>query len=155
MDLIAKAKEEFTDIEQRIAEMVKRKNDLQAFIAAGERLFGSVIATEPSTQPRRRLAVVDGDEGLQQKIAASIEEYNGGTTKKAQIISAVEKVLVPGVRKQTRELVDAVRAMGVELPGDGISTISVLMSRDSRFSSERAKGGWGLAENNANQESGH
>jgi hypothetical protein len=143
MDLLAKAKAELADIDQRIAEMARRKNDLQAFIAAGERLFGAEAASiEDEPLPRRRLS--RDIQELSQEVAGSIMGYR--LTKKDRITSAAfETLLVRGVHMTSRELADVIGQQGIDLGNDPASTVSVLLSRDDRFKSERAKGGWKLA----------
>lgn len=148
MDLLSKAKSELTEIDRRIADMVRRKNDLLAFIAAGERLFGSDSAVADAPAPRRRLSRDIQD--VSQALADSIQSNR--QTKKDQITSAAFDILARGSHMQSRELAEHISAQGIDLGSDPASTVSVLLSRDDRFKSERAKGGWTLASGHNNEE---
>lgn len=143
MDLLTKAKQELRDIDQRIAELLRRKNDLQAFVATGERLFGSTQS--PSSLVEVAAAVAASTRGFAQ---AMVEHNAREKTKKAQILEVVESAIPPGTYKPVRELVELVQARGIDLGGDPISAVSVLLSRDDRFISERAKGGWTMIDPN-------
>lgn len=143
MDLLAKAKSELSDIDQRIAEMVRRKNDLQAFIAAGERLFGSTpTEVESEMSPRQRLSFAI-QATAQEMIAETIRASR--PTKKDQITSAAFEILSRGDHMHSRDLAAHIQAMGIDLGSEPASAVSVLLSRDDRFKSERAKGGWTIA----------
>ena len=66
------------------------------------------------------------------------------TTKKSQVLAIAASALDGNRHMQAKELADVVVAQGIDLGIDPVQHVSVLLSRDGRFKSERAKGGWAM-----------
>lgn len=135
MDLITKAQKQLHEVEMQLQALKRRQEELRLFITVGKSLTGQDQAV---TKVHRDLKVhwsLDGGVGPARKYPLK------------QIISnAVESLLkATGVPMHTRDLVDRLSAEGIEIGGsDKTITVSVILSRDERFASDR-KHGWRLA----------
>lgn len=69
-----------------------------------------------------------------------------GQSKKDRILGSVEKILMDGRRRTTRELLDELTKQGIEVGGrDEMNNLAAYLSpQKERFNSDRKAGGWGL-----------
>lgn len=80
------------------------------------------------------------------RVTLAPDATSAAATKKARIAEAAAVILANG-RRQARELVPLIESAGVDIgSGNKIDTVSVVLSRDKRFNSDRAAGGWGLSD---------
>jgi hypothetical protein len=142
MKFIQQAREETAALERAIADSQQRLNDMRAWIAQGEKLFGNGSqAIEP--QPADAVEAIEFPQtkASPKPIATGLAVK---ARKKDQVMSVVEKALMSGARMQTSALVKLVQDAGLHLTGVPVQTLSVYISRDGRFQAARADGGWGL-----------
>lgn len=140
MDLITKAQAELQQVEMQLQALKRRQDELRMFIAIGRSLTGREQGTTTVSRDMTVRWSLDGR-------AAQGRRY-----PLKQIISdAVEKLLkTNGGPMHTRDLVDRLTADGIEIGGsDKAVTVSVILSRDTRFVSDR-KYGWRLAAEDGN-----
>jgi hypothetical protein len=141
MDIIKQAKEEAAALERSIAISQAKLDSMRLWIAQGEKLFGG-SSLPPSATLARNL-----NGPVVRRGAAPIAAASKPRNKKDRVMAVVASALANGARMQTKSLVELVQAAGLELTGDPVQTLSVYVSRDGRFESARALGGWGLKTN--------
>lgn len=117
MDILAKAQQELADIE-------KRRAELQEFITLGAKLFSvqqtSLIAKETTA--------------------------SHGNSFKAKVTNIADEALSDGTTKTTKEIIGLLKANGVEITGaNPVITVSTILSRQKdKFKSDRGVG-WSKA----------
>lgn len=143
------ARHKIAAIDKAIAELAAERSDWKALLDAAERL-GPRLAVDdagamPAQAPRAstpRTALVDPGQ----------HDATAKTTKKSQVLAIAASALDGNRYMQAKELADVVMAQGIDLGADPVQYVSVLLSRDGRFVSERAKGGWTMKTSPNNEE---
>ena len=133
------ARHKIAAIDKAIAELAAERSDWKALLDAAERL-GNRLAVDdedvhqqtPQQPSTPRVRLVDSD---QQFAAAK-------STKKSQVLAIAASALDGGRYMQAKDLAYTVLAQGIDLGNDPVQYVSVLLSRDGRFKSERVNGGW-------------
>lgn len=135
-DIFAAAEAEIAGLDaelKALAEKQRRRDALAAWVAEGRRL----LAVKPSAH------------GLDASTASEeTERQPRENTKKAVIADAAAGLIgETGRPMPTRELVAAMKAMGIEIGGaDEVDTVSVILNRSGgRFKSLGRKIGWALS----------
>jgi len=123
---VAKAKAELRSIHLKIQDLAERKSALEKFLDVYAEFSADespIDDTDTDDEPRRP---------------------SSSSTAKAKILVAVAQLLAEGRHAYTRELVNELQAINVEIGGaDKIQALSAILSKDSRFISSR-KLGWSL-----------
>jgi hypothetical protein len=124
MDPYSKAKDELSRIDSEIAALQQRRAVLRQFVDMGEALFGKSEAVGGVRFGTPHVKVLPA---------------------KTRILSFVEEHIRERGPTHTRDLVAAATDAGVEITGsDKVSALSVILSKSTRFDSDR-KLGWSLA----------
>ena len=136
------ARNKISAIDKAIAELAAERSDWKALLDAAERLGNRLAVDDDDAQqppPRSSTPRVQLVKSDQQSTTAK-------TTKKSQVLAIAASALDGNRYMQAKKLADVVSAQGIDLGNDPVQYVSVLLSRDGRFKSERALGGWALIE---------
>jgi hypothetical protein len=149
MDVINQARKDIAALEQTVLQAQARLQELYAFLEVANRLFGAVLPQSSlPTKVVGPLADLSAPPSVRAILPVSPADNAGEAVpkvrKKDLVLAVVAQALADGGRMQTQELVDLVLKQGHQLTGNPVATLSVYVSRDGRFISERAKGGWRL-----------
>ena len=139
-DLLSEAQRELDAVERKLAELAllqNRRDQLKTFISLGRNLFAA-SETQPPTKPAVLHIAVPVQESLYAFRAASL-------SKKDRIAAAAAEIITKNGPKPTRDLLPLIEASGVLIGGgDKLQALSAVLSRDDRFKTDRAAGGWVL-----------
>lgn len=141
MDLIQQARQRLAAIDAAVAELAAERADWKAFLDAADRLAPRLIASavadfHPAVASWQHAPVQLNDTAQRRFFASS------KPTKKDQVLAIAASALEGGRYMQAKELGNLVVAKGIDMGADPTGYVSVMLSRDPRFKSERAKGGW-------------
>ena len=147
MDLIEQAKSDLERLVHELAQLQKDIVELRTFIDVGERRYGknsSLLSASLLAQPSDHTASSPTTSRRYIKMPmGAAGSAAPKTTKKSQVV-ALAMTALSGVYMQAKEFGDLVLSRGIDLGEEPTSYVSVILSRDGRFKSERAKGGWTL-----------
>jgi hypothetical protein len=154
MDIIKQAKEEVAALERAIASSQAKLDAIRLWLAQGEQLFsnGPHSTETQSTYADKAIALPRTGTPPRQILTPLAADQGQLSSKKDLVMAVVANALSSGLRMQTRALVKLVQEAGLELTGDPVQTLSVYISRDGRFETARALGGWGLKQSPHNEE---
>ena len=146
MDLIEQARSDLERLTHELAQLQKDIAELRTFIDVGERRYGknsSLLSESLLAQPSDRTASPSPTTARRyiRMPANAAESATQKTTKKSQVV-ALAMTALRGNYMQAKEFGDLVSSHGIDLGAEPTSYVSVILSRDGRFKSERAKGGW-------------
>lgn len=147
MDIIQQALRQISHIDQALAELTAERADWQALIDAAARLGPRLAAPPIDANELARSEFSPLKQLLRAPVQAAQKTTSvagGRTTKKEQVLALAVSLLADGRYMQAKQLADAMVASGIDLGIDPTGYASVILSRDGRFKSERAKGGWTL-----------
>jgi len=149
MNPVLLARHKIAAIDKAIADLAAERSDWKALLEAAERLGPRLVVDDIDTAlakaPRLSTLRTPYVESGQRDAAAK-------TTKKGQVLAIAASALDGNRHMQAKELADVVIAQGIDLGMDPVQYVSVLLSRDGRFKSERAKGGWTMKTGPSNEE---
>lgn len=145
-------------LNQRIQEAQSELAKLDQFEALGREIFSTEEAYRdlPALEARTgipRPGALPAPDGVLHTtpvhvvVPATVRAAFGRVTKKETILSATAQILSDGRRRTSKELVDELKAYGVDIGGqDPVNNLAAYLSPDERFESKRSEGGWGLVQ---------
>jgi hypothetical protein len=132
-DLLQSAETELAEIDRKLAELVPlqaRREQLRSFLSLANSLF-SVTVKQPAPEPQY----------VPFTFAAHV------SSQKERIAVAAAEVIATSGPMGSRRMVQLIEAKGVIIGGaDKVGSLSAVLSRDDRFKSNRAAGGWVLVQ---------
>lgn len=148
MDMFQQAVNRISAIELEVKALVAERADWQALLDAatklGPRLGLPVQAKAPVSDTAQIALASNVKDTLGPVVSAIVAGSTARSTKKEQMLALAVRLLSGGRHMPAKQLADAMVANGIELGEDPTGYASVVLSRDGRFKSERAKGGWTL-----------
>jgi len=122
---------------EAIREAEDRLSKLKQLEDLHHQLFLAASAPIPDAEDA---AIAD----LQAYAEAAVQK--AGQSKKDLIVGTVERILMDGKRRTTKELLAELSQQGIEVGGadPGNNLAAYLSPQKERFNSDRKRGGWGL-----------
>lgn len=150
-NLIEQAQSELADIEQKIAAVEPlrpRREQLRAWLALTMQIYPDIAAAdEPAPATTVKVPASATTTQMLSELWPDNMLVRRRTTKtqKELVVEAATEIILAEGPMLSRAIAERMKARGIELGGaDPASAVSSILSRDDKFESDRAAGGWVL-----------